>query len=103
MVFLWPVIIQHHQALQDISLHCFDYMRAEAANYKTDNRGVDESLVPAPHPWMKTIRSGKSMAFSTGRNAIVAPKRHCRLMFPRNRLTRVTLSRSGHCAEGKFP
>jgi len=50
MVFLRPVIIRDEQTLQNVSLNRYDYMRAESANYQTDNRVVKDQHLPVPPP-----------------------------------------------------
>lgn len=50
MIFLRPVIIRDSDTLRDISLNRYDYMRAESANYKTDNRVIKDKDIPVPPP-----------------------------------------------------
>ena len=50
MVFLRPVIIRDEQTLQNVSLNRYDYMRAESANYQTDNRVIKDKQLPVPPP-----------------------------------------------------
>lgn len=50
MIFLRPVIIRDEQTLRDVSMDRYDYMRAQQANYQTDNRLIRDKDVPVPPP-----------------------------------------------------
>ncbi|WP_347555375.1 type II secretion system secretin GspD [Robbsia sp. KACC 23696] len=50
LLFLRPVIIRDQNTLQDVSMNRYDYIRAEAANYKPDNWIIKEKTNPVPAP-----------------------------------------------------
>jgi general secretion pathway protein D len=56
MIFLRPVIIRDEDALRQVSLNRYDYMRAQSANYKSDNRLIRDKVVPEAPP----IESGST-------------------------------------------
>ncbi|MCY0389181.1 type II secretion system secretin GspD [Robbsia sp. Bb-Pol-6] len=50
MVFLRPVIIRDSDTSREVSLDRYDYMRAQSANYRSDNRLILDRNVPMPPP-----------------------------------------------------
>ncbi|MGI4861165.1 MAG: type II secretion system secretin GspD [Janthinobacterium lividum] len=50
MVFLRPVIIRDAETSREVSLDRYDYMRAQSANYRTDNRLIRDKDQPMPPP-----------------------------------------------------
>ncbi|MGI4858346.1 MAG: type II secretion system secretin GspD [Janthinobacterium lividum] len=50
MVFLRPVIIRDADTSREVSLDRYDYMRAQSANYRSDNRLILDKNVPMPPP-----------------------------------------------------
>lgn len=50
MVFLRPVIIRDADTSREVSLDRYDYMRAQSANYRSDNWLVRDKNLPMPPP-----------------------------------------------------